>query len=70
MLSVFVFLFCSHSAAQVTLAFVFVKNSPDLPEKRRIKSFEPLADILVNRAFAHSESLRRLPYGGAFLRYV
>ena len=76
MLTVFKSLFtqilvlCCYSATYMTFAFVYVENSSYLSVKRRVERFQPLAYVLMYRAFAYAELLCCAPYRCFVFYYV
>lgn len=65
-----ILILCCYSASYVSFAFVYVENSSYLSVKRRVERFQPLAYVLVHRAFAYTEFLCGAPYRSAVFYYV
>ena len=65
-----ILILCCYSASYMAFAFVYVENSSYLSVKRRVERFQPLAYVLVHRAFAYTEFLCGAPYRSAVFYYV
>ena len=65
-----ILILCCYTASYMAFAFVYVENSSYLSVKRRVERFQPLAYVLVHRAFAYTEFLCGAPYRSAVFYYV